>query len=53
MKKVRDFLKNKNVWSVLNCLALTVTVLNVQQCCYWFMHQPEVPEEADRFRTFK
>lgn len=53
MKKVVNFMRQKNVWSVLNCLALAVVVSNAQQCCFWFGHQPEFPAEADKFRKFK
>ena len=53
MRRIVNFVKQKNVLSALNCLALSVVVLNAQQCCYWFMHQPEFPAEADQFRKFK
>lgn len=53
MRRVLDFVKQKSVCSVLNCLALSVVALNAQQCCFWFVHQPEFPTEADKFRKFK
>lgn len=53
MRRVINFLKQKSVWGALNCLALSVVVLNAQQCCYWFWHQPEFPAQADKFRKFK
>ena len=53
MRKVVNYLKQKSVWGALNCLALSVVVLNAQQCCYWFGHQPKFPAEADQFRKFK
>lgn len=53
MRRIVNFLKQKNVLGVLNCMALSVVVLNAQQCCYWFMHQPEFPTAADKFRKFK
>lgn len=53
MRKLTNFLKNKSVWCVLNCMALSIVALNAQQCCYWFYHQPEMPAEADKFRKFK
>ena len=53
MRKLTNFLKNKSAWCVLNCMALSIVALNAQQCCYWFMHQPEMPAEADKFRKFK
>lgn len=53
MKRVVNFLKHKGIFGALNCLALSVVVLNAQQCCYWFGHQPEFPASADKFRKFK
>ncbi len=46
-------LKNKN-WAVLtlNALALFTVIQNVNAGCAWLEHQPEVPEEARRFRKF-
>ena len=52
MRKVVNYLKEKGIWGIANCLALSVVVLNAQQCCYWFVHQPEFPVEADKFRKF-
>lgn len=46
-------LKMKKMFSVLNCLALSMVVAGVQQCCYWVFHQPELPVEADKYRKFK
>ena len=53
MKKVINLLKSKSVMGVLNCMALSAVVLNAQQCCFWFSHQPEFPAEADRFKKIK
>ena len=53
MRKIVNGLMNKGVFGALNCLALSVAVLNAQQCCYWFIHQPKFPAEADKFRKFK
>ena len=39
-------LKNKN-WAVL-----TLNALALNAGCAWLEHQPEVPEEARRFRKF-
>ena len=53
MRKIVNGLSGKGIWHVLNCLALSVVVMNAQQCCFWFIHQPEFPVEADKFRKFK
>lgn len=53
MRRVTNFLRRKSVWAVLNSLALSVVVLNAQQCCFWIYHQPEFPAQADKFRKFK
>lgn len=53
MRKIMNVLQKKGLWSALNCLALSVVVLNAQQCCYWYLHQPEFPTEADIYRKFK
>lgn len=46
-------LKSKN-WMMLtlNAMALMAVVQNVNAGCFWVDHQPEVPEEARRFRRF-
>lgn len=54
MKKVMGMIKglsSKN-WTVLmmNALALMVVVQNVNSACVWIDGQPEVPEEAKRFK---
>lgn len=53
MRKIMNVLHKKGLWGALNCLALSVVVLNAQQCCYWYFHQPEFPAEADKYRKFK
>ncbi len=53
MKKMIKFLKEKRVWGVMNTLAIATVAMGVQQCCYWFFHQPKMPEEAEQFRKFK
>ena len=53
MKKIVHALKGKRFWTAVNVMALSVVILNAQQCCYWFMHQPEFPESADKYRKFK
>ncbi len=46
-------LKSKN-WALLalNAMALITVVQNVNSGCAWLNHQPQVPEEAKRFRKF-
>lgn len=40
------------IMPALNAIALMVVIQNVNAACAWVDHQPEVPEEAKRFRTF-
>ncbi|SET56671.1 cyclic lactone autoinducer peptide [Lacrimispora sphenoides] len=53
MSKITKKLKSQN-WTVfmMNALALLVVAQNVNAACAWLQHQPEVPEEAKRFRKF-
>ncbi|WP_312442885.1 MULTISPECIES: cyclic lactone autoinducer peptide [Lachnospiraceae] len=53
MSKITKKLKSQN-WTVfmMNALALLVVTQNVNAACAWLQHQPEVPEEAKRFRKF-
>lgn len=46
-------LKKQN-WTMLalNAIALMIVIQNVNVACAWVDHQPEVPEEAKRFRAF-
>ncbi len=46
-------LKNKN-WFVLalNAMAVVTVIQNMNTGCAWLDHQPEIPKEAKRFRTF-
>lgn len=46
-------MKRQN-WTMLalNAIALMVVIQNVNAACAWVDHQPEVPEEAKRFRAF-
>ncbi len=53
MKKAVNNLAKKNVFGVMNCLALLFVVLSSQLCCIWYFHQPEFPAEADKYRKFK
>ena len=53
MRKIMNVLKEKKLWGVVNSLALVMVVANAQQCCYWFLHQPKLPKEAEKYRKFK
>ena len=35
---------------VIACLALMVTAANVNQVCMFVMHQPKLPQGADKLR---
>ena len=53
MSKITKNLKSQNLTVfMLNALALLVAAQNVNAACAWLQHQPEVPEEAKRFRKF-
>ncbi len=53
MKKMMDTLKGKlSMVNVMNLCALAVAVYSFNVTCMWAHHQPEVPEEAKRFRKF-
>lgn len=51
MNKVWMKMKNQN-WAILalNAMALLVVIQNVNATCAFIDHQPEVPEEAKRFK---
>lgn len=53
MRKIMNMLKEKKMWGAVNALALIMVAANAQQCCYWFLHQPKLPEEAEKYRKFK
>ena len=53
MKKVANLFTKKNVSGAFNCLALFFVILSSQLLCMWYIHQPEFPAEADKFRKFK
>ena len=42
MKKIRKI-------GILNGLALLTVLVNANQACVWFYHQPEFPEKAEKF----
>lgn len=38
--------------TVLACLALCITSLNVNTTCMLFVHQPKIPNNANKLRKF-
>lgn len=44
--------KKSNVVTLFNLCALAVAISTMNTTCAWVHHQPEVPEEAKRFRKF-
>jgi cyclic lactone autoinducer peptide len=37
---------------IVSCLALMVTVMNVNSACFFLMHQPELPKGSDSLRKY-
>jgi cyclic lactone autoinducer peptide len=37
---------------IVSCLALMVTVMNVNSACFFLMHQPELPKDSDSLRKY-
>lgn len=54
MCKVYDKMKKQN-WVILalNAMALVMVIQNVNAACAFVDHQPEVPQEAQRFKKIK
>lgn len=53
MKRLFNQLKSKhNMINMANMLALAMVIYTVNSACAWAHHQPEVPEEALKFRKF-
>ncbi len=40
------------VLSIISVMALWVTALNVNACCFYIAHENELPEEATSLRKF-
>lgn len=49
MKKLLAKVMKLSPFALVNMMALMLVVENVNTCCLWFVHQPEVPEAAKRF----
>ncbi len=53
MKKLLTMVQKKsNMVNLFNLCALAVMISTMNTTCTWMHHQPEVPEEAKRFRKF-
>ena len=53
MKKVVDKVQGKGGFiNFANRCAFELMVSSVNSACYWVHHQPEVPEEAKKYRKF-
>lgn len=52
MTKVKKILSKKSFWKVSNCLALAMVIMTSQSMCAWIYHQPDFPEEANKFRKY-
>ena len=54
-RKEVNALKNNIIFKfagIIASLALMVTVANVNSVCMFIMHQPKLPEGADKLRRF-
>ena len=38
---------------IMNSIALTLVVQSANTACVWIFHQPEFPEEANKYRKWK
>ena len=53
MKKLMNILRGKfSVVKLMNVCALALAAYTFNVRCFYFHHQPEVPEDAKRFRKF-
>lgn len=53
MKKLLKRLQAKaGLFSALNLLAIATVISSVNSTCNWLHYQPEMPEEAKKFRKF-
>ncbi len=43
----------KRVMRVLSCLALLLVMQTANTACIWVAHQPEFPNEANRYKINK
>lgn len=47
--KLLKFLDGK-LLKLLNCLSLKLVARSANSACVWYFHQPEFPEEANKFK---
>ncbi len=53
MKKLLNTLRGKlSLVNAMNLCALAIAAYTINVACAWAHHQPEVPEEAKKFRKF-
>lgn len=53
MKRWISFLSGRfSFVKIANVCALALAAYTINVACYWFHHQPDVPEDAKRFRKF-
>lgn len=53
MSKIRKFMSRKcGLTGFANLFALTLMVVSVNSACHWLTHQPQVPEDAMKYRKF-
>lgn len=48
--KLKNIVKRIASVGVLNSLALILVIQNSNQACMWIFHQPEFPEQAEKFK---
>lgn len=53
VKKLLKRLQTKaGLFNVLNFLAIATVISSVNSTCNWVHYQPDMPEEAKKFRKF-
>lgn len=53
MKKIVNMMSQKcSFISLANLFAFTLMVVTVNSTCHWLYHQPQIPEDAMKYRKF-
>lgn len=53
MRKLMNFQKSKYLAvKLMNACALALAAYTINIACWYYHHQPEVPEDMKRFRKF-
>lgn len=56
MKRMKKLLKRlqakAGLFNALNLLAIATLISSVNSACNWLQYQPDMPEEAKKFRKF-